>query len=349
MNRRNKISAGIGRLGALAALLAVSGTASAGIYNDGKVLLTEGVSITDGAAGGGITPWAVIGGYEVRDGINADFHYTFAHLPNYDLQSIGAKFGLFDRVEVSFAHDTLPTGSTFDTVGLLTTGALGTVTGEAAAPGIEAFNTTINMNVIGLKIRVLGDAIYDSDNFIPQVALGGFYKINSNKLLLETLGADKSKDFEGYVAITKIFFPISTLFNFTGRYTSANQTGLTGFGGPGRNHREFREEGSIAYLLNKGTAIGGEWAKHGNNQNGQLNLTPTTGTTGGLIGTGTTSMLTSGVLGGTLIQRESDWKDMFVAFAPSKNLTMVFAWANLGNITLTPHQTGFYLSMQASF
>jgi len=341
MNRRTKISAGIGRqLGALAAMLAVSGTASAGIYNDGKVLLTGGVSITDGAGGGGITPWAAITGYETRDGINGDLHYTYAQLPNYSLNSIGAAVGLFDRVEVSYVNDTLPTGNTYDTVGLTTA----TTTNGTAGAGIEPFNTTIYMNVFGLKVRVLGEAIYDSDNFIPQVAVGGFYKMNENKQLLTTLGADKSKDFEAYICATKIFFPISTLVNFTVRYSGANETGLTGFGGSGRDHRTVRMEGSIAYLLNKGTAIGGEWAQHSEHLGGGLNLV-----SGGSGLTPVTQPVTDSLTGGTLIQHESDWKDLFVAFAPSKNLSIVLAYAQLGNIVLTPHQTGFYASMQASF
>ena len=41
--------------------------------------------------------------------------------------------------------------------------------------------------------------------------------------------------------------------------------------------------------------------------------------------------------------------DVFVAFAPSKNLSFTFAYAMLGNITLTPEQHGFYASFQASF
>jgi hypothetical protein len=346
MNRRTKFSAGIGRqLGALAAMLAVSGTASAGIYNDGKVLLTGGVSITDGAGGGGITPWAAITGYETRDGINGDLHYTYAQLPNYSLNSIGAAVGLFDRVEVSYANDTLPTNNTYDTVGLAaaTTGGL---TGTTVGGGIEPFNTTIYMNVFGLKVRVLGDAIYNSDSFIPQVAVGGFYKMNENKDLLKTLGADKTKDFEAYICATKIFFPISTLVNFTVRYSGANETGLTGFGGNGKDHRTVRMEGSIAYLLNKGTAIGGEWAQHSEHLGGNLNLAGSGGTSSTLSAA---LPLVDSLTGSTLVQKESDWKDLFVAFAPSKNLSIVLAYAQLGNIVLTPHQTGFYASMQASF
>src|SRR5206468_3670986 len=60
----------------------ISGTAHAGMYNDGKVLATGGVITVDGAGGGGITPWATISGYETRDGINGGLHYTFVYLPD---------------------------------------------------------------------------------------------------------------------------------------------------------------------------------------------------------------------------------------------------------------------------
>lgn len=317
-----------------AALLAASavlfsGGAWADLYNDGKVLATGGVSMTDGAGGGGITPWATITGYGTRDGINGDVHYTYVSLPNYSLNSIGAAIGLWDRVELSYTNDVLPTGSTFDTVGLLTSTA-------GVPTGIEPWNTTIKMDVFGAKVRVFGEAIYDSDNLIPQVAVGGFYKINHNKELLKTLQADKAKDWEAYIAATKIFFPINTLINVTLRYTSANQTGLVGFGGPDGNKKKIRPEVSLAYLLNKGTAIGAEYQMHGGNLNGKgVNLSGLT--------------LPGGLVGSTVTQQESDWYDAFIAFFPSKNLSITMAYAMLGNITLTPNQNGYYVSLQASF
>ncbi|RQR85347.1 DUF3034 family protein [Burkholderia sp. Bp9012] len=305
-------------------------------FNTGKVLATGGVSMVDGAGGGGITPWATITGYETRDGINGDVHYTYVNLPNYTLHSVGAAVGLWDRVELSYANDSLPTGSTFDTVGLVTDGVLGLNT------GIKPWNTTIGMNVFGMKVRLFGEAIYDSDNLIPQVALGAFYKRNNNPTLIKTLGAAKASDWEAYLAMTKIFFPLSTLVNVTLRYSAANQTGLVGFGGPNGDKKTIRPEVSVAYLLNKGTAIGAEYQKHGNNLTGQsVNLA-------GLNLTGLTNLL-GGSLGTTLTQSESDWKDVFVAFFPNKNLSITLAYAMLGQITLTPHQNGFYASVQASF
>ncbi|MCK5771005.1 DUF3034 family protein [Algiphilus sp.] len=326
--------------------LALCSSPAWSFYDNGKVLLTGGVGMIDGAGGGGITPWATIAGYGTRDGINGGIRYTFAYLPDYSLNTIGAQIGFYDRLELSYTRSVLPTAGTFDTVGLVLSALNG------AGAGIEPWNTTIKMDVFGAKLRLFGDAVYDSHSLIPQVAIGGFWKSNDNEQLLNTLGAAESEDWEGYIAATKIFFPISTLFNITARYTSANQTGLTGFGhqnGIGRaddNDKEVRLEGSIAHLLNKRMAIGVEYAQHGDNLDQRsiqllgIDLTAVTNLLDGL----------NLDLGDALTQKdESDWVDVFFAFAPSKNYSITMAYAMLGNITLTPEQHGFYVSLHATF
>ena len=51
--------------------------------------------------------------------------------------------------------------------------------------------------------------------------------------------------------------------------------------------------------------------------------------------------------------REDDWKDIFIAWAPSKNLSLTLAWVDLGRIvpgiTNGRKQTGYYLSAQVAF
>ncbi len=323
----------------LAAGLMWGHQASADIINSGKVLATGGVITVDGAGGGGITPWATISGYGTRDGINGGLHYTWVYLPDYTLNSYGFTAGFYDRLELSYAQSILPTGSTFDTVGLVADAA-------GLDLGIDPFNTTIKMDIIGAKLRLFGDAVYTSDSWIPQVAIGGLYKENKNDQLLNTLQAAKSKDWEAYAVATKIFFPISTLVSVTGRYTNANQTGLTGFGGPDGDDKEVRFEVSVAHLLAKNTAFGFEYQQHGDNLGGRsvsvggTDLSLATGALGGL-GVGT---------GDTLTQLpEDDWYDMFFAYFPNKNLSLVFAYAMLGNITLTPEQHGFYISLHATW
>jgi hypothetical protein len=322
----------------------LGGTAHAGWfdYNDGKVFLTEGVSMADGAAGGGAVPWAVIAGNETRDGINGNVHFTYVSLPNYSALIPGVAVGFYDRLELSAAFANLPTGSTFDTVGLANSVLSGNSTSSTVG-GVEPWNTTIKMTTFGAKLRVFGEAIYDSDTWVPQVAVGAFYKINHNKALLQTLGAAKNKDFEAYVAATKIFFPISTAIDVTARYTSANEIGLTGFGGPDGNHRKVRFEGSIAYLLAKNIAIGGEYQQLGDNLGG-LTVSQLGGVNNALCALGL-----CGAGAALTQQHESDWKDIFAAYAPAKNLSFTAAMLDFGNITFTPNQIGFYLSVAASF
>ena len=51
--------------------------------------------------------------------------------------------------------------------------------------------------------------------------------------------------------------------------------------------------------------------------------------------------------------REDDWKDLFIAWAPSKNVSLTLAWVDLGRIvpgvTRDKRQTGYYLSAQVAF
>ena len=344
---------------ALITLLALSAQPAHadGWYNDGKVFLTGGVVTIDGAGGGGITPWATISGYGTRDGINGGLHYTFAYLPNYSLNSYGATVGIYDRFELSYTRSTLPTGSTFDTVGLIA--SLLPATGGT---GIAPFNTTIEMDVFGFKARLFGDAVYTSDSLIPQIAVGAFWKENKNKELLRTLQAADNKDWEAYVSMTKVYFPFSTLINLTGRYTAANQTGLTGFGyhdqtsanGAKDDDKEFRLEASVAVLVAKNTAFGFEYAQHGDfldNVGVNINGLGTSGVLSLLsaanletLGVANTSQLES-----NLTQHEDDWLDLFFAYAPNKRISFTVAYAMLGNITLTPDQHGFYFSTHLTF
>jgi len=326
-------------IGAAAALYGT--TASAGFYNDGKVFLTGGVFTVDGAGGGGAVPWATITGYETRDGINGGVAYTYANLPALQLNVFGGAVGFYDRFELSYASHKLSLNlSNLDTVALL-------AEANGIDLGTDPWNSTLQMEVYGAKLRLFGDAVYTSDSWIPQVAIGGLYKENTTEQLVKTLGAAESKDWEAYVAATKVFFPISTLVNLTVRYTSANEIGLTGFGvceqgGECKNDKEFRFEASIAHLLTKNTAIGAEYQQHGSNLDGRsvdvagLNLTGVAG-----VGPGLQSALTQ--------EKEGDWKDFFFAYAPNKNLSFVIAYLMLGNISVAPDQNGYYLSVHATF
>ena len=110
----------IGCLGALcsaAPVAAQSDLASASRYG-GKLLLTGGVTQVEGTGGGGLTPWALIGGYGTRDQIGANAYYTRVGLDDYTLDSYGALVGLYDRVEFSVARQRFDTENVGAALGL---------------------------------------------------------------------------------------------------------------------------------------------------------------------------------------------------------------------------------------
>ncbi len=334
---------------AIIAAACASAPASAGFYNDGKVFLTGGVFTVDGAGGGGAVPWATITGYETRDGINGGIGFTYVSLPNYDLNFIGGSVGFYDRFELSYVNTKLSTDLPIvDIVGLVDDLLLDDL---GLGTGLDPWNSQLHMQTFGAKLRLFGDAVYTSDSWIPQVAIGALWKENDSTDFTHTLGANKNKDYEVYLAATKIFFPLSTLVNVTARYTSANQIGLTGFGecdsvGNCTNDKEVRWEVSIAHLLNKQFAIGAEWQQHGDNLDNKsvriqaLDLTPVTDLLGPLL---------PGIKDALQQEKESDWIDVFFAYAPSKNYSITLAYLMLGNIAVASDQNGLYLALHATF
>ena len=94
---------------ALAAAL-LAGSAGASPFGNGKLLLTGGVSSLDGAAGGGLTPWAVTGSYATGSQIGATAFATRVRSQDYALSVVGAAVGIGDRAEVSIARQDFDTG-----------------------------------------------------------------------------------------------------------------------------------------------------------------------------------------------------------------------------------------------
>ena len=47
--------------------------------------------------------------------------------------------------------------------------------------------------------------------------------------------------------------------------------------------------------------------------------------------------------------KENDWYDIFVAYAPTKNVSITLAYADLGNIVIKDKQRATYLSLQVGF
>ncbi len=281
----------------------------------GKLLLTGGVSTVEGAAGGGLTPWAVIGSLATVGEIGFTAHVTRVNTRDYGLSTYGAAVGWNERVEVSFARQDLDTGITGVLLG---------------APGLR-----LKQDILGIKVRVAGDAVLDSDSLMPAIAVGMQSKSLGSGALdptLSALGAKRSgTDF--YVSATKLFLAQGILLNGTLRATKANQNGLLGFGatlGGARNSYEILPEISVAFLLRKDLAIGVEYRKMSNRLEVAGNA--------------------AGLLDGL---KSSDWKDIFIAWQPTKNVSLTLAYVDLGLIvpatTAKRRQTGTYLSAQVAF
>ena len=305
------------RFAITASLALAAGVAQA---DTGKLLLTGGVSTIEGAAGGGLTPWAVIGSNATDGEMGASVYLTRASTQDYALSSFGIAVGLYNRAEVSLARQDFDASPAIALNGIAAFGVM---------PGQH-----IKMDVLGLKVRVAGDAVLNSDSLLPQVAVGLQYKTvdpGSIGSVLQFLGASTyGTDF--YVSATKLFLAQGILVNGTLRSTNANQNGLLGFGSaaPGRNNRSWQSEFSLALLLSRNLAIGAEYRFKPNNL----------------------EMLGSSA-GMNDALREDDWKDIFIAWAPNKNASLTAAWVDLGRIipgiTGGRRQTGFYLSGQFAF
>ena len=206
----------------------------------GKLLLTGGVSSIEGAAGGGLTPWALIGGYGTRGQVGGNVFATRVALGDYALATFGALIGVHDRYEFSVARQA------FDTRAV----------GAALGLG-QGF--TIHQNVAGAKLRLFGDAVLEQDHWLPQVAVGVQYKANDRGALLHAIGARDDHGVDVYASATKLYLAQGLLLNATLRATKANQFGLLGFGGDRNGGYRLQPEASAALLLDRRSAIGVEY------------------------------------------------------------------------------------------
>jgi Protein of unknown function (DUF3034) len=153
--------------------------------------------------------------------------------------------------------------------------------------------------------------------------VGVQHKINDDATVVGGALGLQRRGTDFYVSATKIFLAQSLLVNVTGRLTKANQFGILGFGGLGGQQQAYKPqvEASAALLLSRKLAVGGEYR--------------------------TKSNRLEGALGGTSFREENAW-DVFVAYAPIRNVSVTLAYARLGQIALT-RQNGAYASLQIGF
>ena len=276
--------------------------------DEGKFLLTAGFSDLEGSGGGGLVPLAFITGYGSSDSWGANAHFLDIQLKDFQLRAFGAAVGVFDRVEVSYTrHEFNITGTALD--------GLGTA-----------------QDIVGVKVKLWGDAVYGQDSWIPQLAVGAEYHKNqgltngdavglAGLVNPKQLGAASEHGTDYYIAATKVFLAQSLVVNAVLRATKANEFGLLGFGGNLKNTYSYKPEGTVAYLLTRRLALGSEIRTRPHN---------------------------------LAVDDETTAYDVFLAWAPTKNLSVVAAYLNLGGVLgpvtgVNRHQDGPYLSVQAGF
>jgi len=212
----------------------------------GRLLATGGATSLEGAAGGGITPWAVLAGYGERGEWGGDVFATRAETGDYRLDVAGVAVAFDNRLEVSFARQR------FD---------LGTLARDLSLP-----ENSLSQDIFGAKLRLFGDLLYDR---LPQVSLGLQHKRQKDFLIPSLIGAQRDEDTEAYLTASRLVlggaFGYNLLLNGGLRYSRANELGLLGFGGDRRDSRSLLKEGSAAVLFNPRWALGVEYREKPDN------------------------------------------------------------------------------------
>jgi Protein of unknown function (DUF3034) len=276
--------------------------------DQGKLHLTAGFNDVEGAGGAGLVPLAFITGYGSSDSWGGNAHVTTVHVNDFQLTAYGVAVGALDRFELSFARHEF----------------------EAVHGPLDGLG--VDQDIIGLKVRLVGNTLYQQDSWLPQIALGAQYKKNkgikdaanvglAGVTNVTQLGAEDDSGTDFYLSATKIFLGQSLVVDLNLRYTKANQFGLLGFGGAKDDGYSLKPEVAVAYLFTRQFAGGFEFRAKPENLS---------------------------------IDTEDNAWDAFVAWTPTRNISLVAAYVNLGSIlgpvtSRAEDQKGAYLSFQVGF
>jgi hypothetical protein len=274
---------------------AIAALATVPVIAGDRLQWTGAVTQIEGAAGGGVVPWALIGGLGTDDQFGATAFATYVTTSDFSLRAGGFGVDYDDRIELSVARQRFNAGE--------------------VVPGL-----TLGQDIVGLKVRLLGDAVFAPDEYLPQIALGAEWKRTLDfGQIPHAVGAARGEDVDLYIAVTKLYFAAlaghNVIIDATVRRTRANQFGLLGFGGDGSGFR-WMPEASAAVWLDERLLLGAEFRDKPNNLRAF---------------------------------RENAAQDIFLAWGPVKNLTLTAAWADLGSIAGKPTQRGLYASLWLGF
>lgn len=203
-----------------------------------RILGTGAVSAVEGAAGGGLSPWAVLTSTASEGELGVTASATRAWLDDYRLSVIGTSVNIHDRMEFSIARQTFE---------------LTTLGGE------------LEQDIYGAKARLFGDVLYHP---LGIWSAGILHKRLVDGTVPTALGADDTRGTDAYISASKLLFNAfsgrNVLVNGTLRNTSANQGGLLGFGGD-QGGRGWEAEGSVGVFITPNWIVGTEYRQKPDN------------------------------------------------------------------------------------
>lgn len=224
----------------VAALSLMMASMSAAQATGGKLLATGGVTSIEGAAGGGLTPWALLSSYAEEGQWGGTVAVSQANVSDFRLDLAAASFNYNNRIEFSIARQT------FDLP--------------------EAITGELQQTIYGAKYRVLGDVVYGE---LPQISLGVQYKENTRHGLPAAVGSQRDSDWDVYIAASRAWlngpFHRTWIANAAVRATRANETGLLGFGGDVEDDHQWVAEVSTGVFLHRSLVVGAEYRQKPDN------------------------------------------------------------------------------------
>lgn len=215
-----------------------------------RLWATGGVTSIEGSAGGGLSPWALLGGYASDEEWGGTVTLSRAETDDYTLSVVGAGVTWNNRVELTVARQTLDLDSLVFTL----------------KDGFGLEENELVQDILGVKVRLFGDALYSPWG---QWSAGVQHKRNREFTVPDAIGARDDSGTDVYVGGSKLFFAAvmgrNLLVNATLRGTRANQGGLLGFGGDRNDSYEAMLEGSVGLFVTRQWLVGTEYRQKPDN------------------------------------------------------------------------------------
>ncbi|MGE4072135.1 MAG: DUF3034 family protein [Lysobacterales bacterium] len=193
---------------------------------DGRLRGSGGLLSVEGAAGGGLVPWAVIAGHGERGEWDLVAATSVVDTGDFDVRSTALALAWDNRLELSYARMSL---------------GLDALVERGLFP-----DRRLDTEVLGAKLRLGGDLIYGSG---PQLALGLQWRRSRDPDLVTLSSAEKHQGSDVYLSASKLWVDgiasRRTLASLTLRSTNAHQLGLAGFS----DRRSTTLEGSVAVFV----------------------------------------------------------------------------------------------------